>query len=354
MPSCGGRSTPDAREGGAGHAAPRGRATASSRHGVLAGARRWRRAPLNATRISAARSATPTIQPPLLAVAWERVAGGDAAFTREGLEAARRSRRWLIHERDPDEDGLITILLPDESGLDDSPKYDRVFGSLAHHGRANAQLVQRCRRPRSSAAAITRTNDEHVEDVLVNVAHALSLRSSRWASCPARAAGGARDPHQQACSSAAGTRARPLLRPRRSAERRVDRPGPRRAAGADGFFPREIRERRQIEHSRIVDRARLRVRRVDGGAGFVGFNADLTGAARRGQQRGCWTAALRSLGATMRRHALARGVADEADPQRPSARTTTRAPARATATTASAGRRSGSTCRPGFPSRRRG
>ena len=37
--------------------------------------------------------------------------------------------------------------------------------------------MQRCRRARWSARALTRTTDEHVEDVLVNVAHALSLRA---------------------------------------------------------------------------------------------------------------------------------------------------------------------------------
>jgi hypothetical protein len=137
----------------------------------------WRRAPLYATEHVRGDTGTASIQTPLLAVAWERVAAGDEAFRAEGIEPLIAHARWLLDERDPDGDGLITILLPDESGLDDSPKYDGVYGSLAHYKPGYARLVQRCRRARWSAATLARTTDEHVEDVLVNVAHALSLRS---------------------------------------------------------------------------------------------------------------------------------------------------------------------------------
>ena len=99
------------------------------------------------------------------------------AFVEEGLAPLAAHARWLIRERDPDGDGLLTILLPDESGLDDSPKYDPVYGSMAHWKPGYARLIQRCRRARWSAHELTRSTDEHVEDVLVNVAHALSLRA---------------------------------------------------------------------------------------------------------------------------------------------------------------------------------
>lgn len=106
-------------------------------------------------------------------MAWEYAGGATAA----DLAALEAHARWLIRERDPDGDGLLTILLPDESGLDDSPKYDAVYGRMAHWKPGYARLVQRCRRARWSAATLTRTTDEHVEDVLVNTAHALSLRA---------------------------------------------------------------------------------------------------------------------------------------------------------------------------------
>jgi len=138
---------------------------------------RWRRAPLYATAHYRGDTGTESIQTPLLAFAWERVANGDRSFIEEGLAPLATHAQWLMHERDPDGDGLLTILLPDESGLDDSPKYDAVYGPLAHWKPGYARLVQRCRRANWSAATIARTSDEHVEDVLVNVAHALSLRA---------------------------------------------------------------------------------------------------------------------------------------------------------------------------------
>jgi glycogen debranching enzyme len=70
------------------------------------------------------------IQPPLLAEAVEaaaRGAGGDD-FLREVLPAVRRYFDWLDRVRDPDRDGLVATLQPDESGLDHTPKYDAYLG----------------------------------------------------------------------------------------------------------------------------------------------------------------------------------------------------------------------------------
>jgi len=69
---------------------------------------------------------TATIQPPVIGRAIERVyqATRDAAFVRDVLPAVRRIFDWLDEVRDPDRDGLIAIIQPDESGLDASPKYD--------------------------------------------------------------------------------------------------------------------------------------------------------------------------------------------------------------------------------------
>jgi glycogen debranching enzyme len=140
----------------------------------------WRRAPLYATHSILRNRATASIQTPLLALAWEIVAEAsedEPGFREEGIAELRRHYDWLGRERDPDGDGLITILFPDESGLDDSPKYDHVYGWMAHHLPGYFWLVQRARRLGFDAHAIVARHDEHVEDVLVNVAYALGLRS---------------------------------------------------------------------------------------------------------------------------------------------------------------------------------
>jgi hypothetical protein len=143
--------------------------------------RRWRRAPFYATWRVAGDIATAHTQTPFLAYAWEIVAAAsrddEPGFAREGLDALAAHADWFDRERDPDGDGLISIVLPDESGLDDSPKYDAVYGRMAHYRPGYFRLVERCRRRRWNGHAIMAASDEHVEDVLVNVAHALSLRA---------------------------------------------------------------------------------------------------------------------------------------------------------------------------------
>ena len=70
---------------------------------------------------------TGTIQPPVVARSLERIydATHDAAFVRELFPPIVAFMRWLDRVRDVDRDGLVTIIQPDESGLDASPKYDR-------------------------------------------------------------------------------------------------------------------------------------------------------------------------------------------------------------------------------------
>jgi hypothetical protein len=140
----------------------------------------WRRAPFYGTHSVFGASATSTMQTPLLALAWELV--GDASpdapdFVADGLAQLRLHYDWLARERDVDGDGLLTTIYPDESGLDDSPKYDGVFGAMRHDRIGYWWLVERYRRMGYDAHAITARYQEHVEDVLVNVFYALSLRS---------------------------------------------------------------------------------------------------------------------------------------------------------------------------------
>jgi len=140
----------------------------------------WRRAPFYGTHTVFGASATSTIQTPLLGLAWELVAAAspdDPGFAAEGLPQLRLHYDWLARERDVDGDGLLTTIYPDESGLDDSPKYDRVFGAMRHDSMGYWWLVERYRRMGYDAHAIAARHQEHVEDVLVNVFYALALRS---------------------------------------------------------------------------------------------------------------------------------------------------------------------------------
>ena len=96
----------------------------------------WRRAPFYGTHTVFGCSATSTVQTPLIALAWELVAASSAddepGFGSEGVAQLRLHYDWLARERDPDGDGLLTTIHPDESGLDDSPKYDSVFRWMRH------------------------------------------------------------------------------------------------------------------------------------------------------------------------------------------------------------------------------
>ena len=140
----------------------------------------WRRAPFYATHSTSGDRGTAHIQTPMLALAWEIVAAAspdEPAFATEALAGLRRHYDWLQHHRDPDRDGLISIIHPDESGLDDSPKYDEVFGWMSHYLPGYLWLVERSRRLGYDSRLIIERYDEHVEDVLVNTLYALSLRS---------------------------------------------------------------------------------------------------------------------------------------------------------------------------------
>jgi len=141
----------------------------------------WRRAPFYATAATWGSWRTETIDPPLLPLAWEHVARAsaleDPGFATEALDALGAHLDWLERERSIAGDGLLTIVLPDESGLDDSPAYDEVFGRHSHHLPGYFALVHRWRRLGWHAQEIVRTSDHHCVDVLVSTAYALSLRA---------------------------------------------------------------------------------------------------------------------------------------------------------------------------------
>lgn len=122
------------------------------------------------------------IQPPLLAEATSAAAsgpGGDA-FLAEVLPRVRRYYEWLHRVRDPDRDGLIATLQPDESGLDHTPKYDRYLGitstTLADFTAAWERVAGPYSEVQRDPAAMFALDRFIVEDVLVNTIYAENQR----------------------------------------------------------------------------------------------------------------------------------------------------------------------------------
>lgn len=114
------------------------------------------------------------VQPPVLAQAVERIGG---AFVDEALEPLGRFYRYLARERDPDGDGLVSIVNQFESGLDYSPIFD---GGVRY--RTPLALFLATRRGEVvnkllgfDLERIFRLTNHHVEGVLFNTVHADGL-----------------------------------------------------------------------------------------------------------------------------------------------------------------------------------
>jgi glycogen debranching enzyme len=70
------------------------------------------------------------VQPPLAAVALHTLyeACGDRVYLGEMYARVKRHHDWLAHNRDFDDDGLLSIISPFESGMDWKASYDPVLG----------------------------------------------------------------------------------------------------------------------------------------------------------------------------------------------------------------------------------
>jgi hypothetical protein len=115
---------------------------------------------------------TETIQPPLLAWAWQIAVGDPALEPRIGAHAD-----WLAANRNLEGDGLLWIVQPDESGLDASPKFDQVWGRRANGRIGFPLLVWRNRRLGFDAGRIRDRCGPVLCEVLVNTLWSLSLQA---------------------------------------------------------------------------------------------------------------------------------------------------------------------------------
>ena len=124
-----------------------------------------------------------TMQPPIIAYTVERIyqATGDDDFRDAALPVLVAYYRWLRRVRDPDGDGLIAVIQPEEAGTDCSPKYDQVLGleELSNQGFIAAlKKVYAAYEPmRGDDRRILAADVFHFEDVLVNSIYAMGLRA---------------------------------------------------------------------------------------------------------------------------------------------------------------------------------
>lgn len=83
---------------------------------------------------------TALVQPPLVAQAAERIYRHthDKAFLREMLPKLKRYYKWLLHHRDFEQEGLLSIISPYESGMDWKASFDPVLNY--GKGKAGAEL----------------------------------------------------------------------------------------------------------------------------------------------------------------------------------------------------------------------
>ncbi len=122
----------------------------------------WRRVYYNVD--SRAAEMTGTIQPPLLAWAWQLAVSDPSE-----VEAIGRHHEWLVANRDLEGDGLLWLIQPDESGLDSSPKFDPVWGHRSHANWGFFTLVARNRRLEWDARRIRDRGGPVLCEVMTNV-----------------------------------------------------------------------------------------------------------------------------------------------------------------------------------------
>ncbi len=129
---------------------------------------------------------TATTQPPVLARAVERIyqATRDDAFLEEVLPPILTWFEWLATHRDPDEDSLLAIVQPDESGMDASPKFDVPMGMsgraslvLPEQRAAMQRLFEHYADVRGDHAQMLHMDAFHIEEVLFNSIYGDGLRS---------------------------------------------------------------------------------------------------------------------------------------------------------------------------------
>lgn len=123
-------------------------------------------------------------QPPILGIAVEEIfkKDGDIEFLKEVVPKIAKHYKWLLANRDPDHDHLVSIISPNESGMDELPVFQVVSG---FHGRNLIQLHYAFRKPDLlnqingfDSKKILEKDYFNVEEVLFNTAFVENARST--------------------------------------------------------------------------------------------------------------------------------------------------------------------------------
>jgi hypothetical protein len=112
---------------------------------------------------------TRTIQPPLLAWAWAWAVGDPRAEPRIATHHA-----WLREHRALEDDGLLWLIQPDESGMDASPKFDHVWGRRSQGRTLFPTLIAGNRRLGFDARRVAAARRPVVCEVMTNVGWSLA------------------------------------------------------------------------------------------------------------------------------------------------------------------------------------
>jgi len=122
------------------------------------------------------------IQPPLLAEAVEAIfkRDPDPRFIYEVLPKLVKFYRWLSDNRDPDNDGLISIIAPYESGMDQSPSFDEIIGihkdNFVNVAAAGRKVTFKNMLRKYDLTSIFSDDYFNVEDVVVNSIYIRNLQ----------------------------------------------------------------------------------------------------------------------------------------------------------------------------------
>jgi len=122
-------------------------------------------------------------QPPVLGISLEKIyeRSKDEEFLRKALPLAKKYYCWLMKNRDIDNDGLVSIIHPFESGADECPVFDKIYG-LNHSNTLTVYLclvknLMDCKRLDWNLDKISREGIFNVESVGFNCIYAQGLRS---------------------------------------------------------------------------------------------------------------------------------------------------------------------------------